>query len=227
VYTLKAAGKDMDLATYGLRGDYQESPVEFSSVKLGTSAENEPVLLYPSPEVQAELLETIQNAKPQEPEPEELVDEAEDLAEEVEAEPEIAEAIKVNSSPVVKKTEGKPFDFMTNRPVKREEAAVVEEPTQPVIELDLEAATENLTKEISTIRHAVLEAAAKRSEDAVSELRKTVRGHVTSHASKGITVQEPVNEVPYGRIQLTDPAVKFAVSPSPPLIPQIHSTLIT
>lgn len=65
------------------------------------------------------------------------------------------------------------------------------------------------TKELD--KTAEIEKISGTIEEEIGNMRKTVRRHLTSLASKNVTVLTPGTEVTYGKVQVTDPAVKFAV----------------
>lgn len=153
----------------------------------------------------------------------------------------------VKAGPLVKQ-DAKPFDFMSNRPVPRTktETTIVKEKTPPAVPeatpmlvetappakpaqpaVDVEAAFAKSQAELAEIRHAVLEAAAKKSEQTIAEMLNSVRGNIEVMASDSITVIDPAKTArvkkPHftlRKIKIDDPAVLFAVSPpSTPLTP--------
>jgi hypothetical protein len=85
----------------------------------------------------------------------------------------------------------------------------------------IDEADEFDASEIEELDHAaVFEKISGAIEEEIAELRQPVRRHITSLASKNVTVLTPGTGVTYGKVQVTDPAVKFAVRH--PLHPKIQ-----
>lgn len=236
VYTLKQAGiQEKNIATHAYSGRYGGHRDAFNAVQISVDSSGHPVLKYPDPEAQARLLEMIQKQPEIEAEEvEDLLDEAEELSEglikeptdvQQEVVPKEKEVPAAKAGPLIKQTEGKPFDFMSNRPVPRakpEEVTVLngkDSPTpeivQAVIEADIASTTESIDKEVVSMhqkRPTIPAAAVQNSEQAIAAVRKDVRGNLESLPSQSIKVNEPKTNTKYGQIKLESPHIKFAVS---------------
>jgi hypothetical protein len=150
VYTLKQAGKDLDVSKHASGGEYPEV-VKHSDVKLSLSPTDGLVLVYPSANSQAKLLDAIQHPHTPEAEVEQKLNEMLD-----EAEAEASEAQDVDHAAEIEKIAGA-------------------------------------------------------LEQEIADLRQSVRRHLTTLASDSVTVMTPGTEATYGKIEVTDPALKFAV----------------
>jgi hypothetical protein len=145
----------MDLTKYPSRGDYELEGLDFSSVKLSSSPTDGLVLVYPSEETKAELLNAIKNQQSQVAKEEEL-----------------------------------------RKLIDKAEAEVAGFEASETMELDHAA-------ELGKISDAI--------EKDIADTRQSVRRHLTSLASKNVTVLTPGTDVTYGKVQVSDPAIKFAV----------------
>lgn len=227
IHSLKWAKMSLDLSSYPNRGKYGELPWNFNEVTFSLSRHSSPLLRFPTPEGHTQLLEKIQSAP--ETQPQEETDPLMEVVEELVVEEPVktaenkeAKAPVVRVGALVKQTEGKPFDFMSNRPVPRvvkpkEEptpAQVVEtaEKAQPVGELDVASKAEKSREAVAGIRQTILEAAAQKSEQEVVTLREQVRGTTISLATESNNVVEPILGTKYRDIPLASNKVKFAVS---------------
>jgi hypothetical protein len=227
VYTLHQAGR----RNFELTGDamYSSHPsIDFTSVKLQYSPNDGVSLYFPEPTDRTSLLQNAQKGPLEKKVPrgsavktpqEMLVDEAEELVIE---EPQVTAAdvtvasISGKPAALVKQTEGKPFDFMSNRPVPRtnaeEAAAQAAEAVAPVVKIEVDTATVASPEIVETVREETLKAAVRSAEREATAARREVRGHVEAAASQNITVLEPVVDVKYRHVPLTDHSLKFAVS---------------
>jgi hypothetical protein len=224
VYTLHQAGR----RNFELTGDamYSSHPsIDFTSVKLQYSPNDGVSLCFPEPTDRTSLLQNAQKGPLEKKVPrgsavktpqEMLVDEAEELVIE---EPQVTAAdVTVASTSgkpaaLVKQTEGKPFDFMSNRPVPRTNAEeATAQAAEAVAPVEVGTTTVASPEIVETIREETLEAAVQSAEREATAARKEVRGHVEAAASQNITVLEPVIDVKYRHVPLTDHSLKFAVS---------------
>ncbi|KAL1610459.1 hypothetical protein SLS60_002127 [Paraconiothyrium brasiliense] len=121
------------------------------------------------------------------------------------------------------------FDFMSNRPVPRKVKAtepvepvaevkeavqknVVEEPVSAVPAFDFDAALATSSTTLNELRHAVLESAARSSEQGVSAMRDALRDSITSTSSEAVLRVEPHAQVKWQHVPLADIELKFALS---------------
>jgi hypothetical protein len=130
---------------------------------------------------------------------------------------------------LVKEDAEKKFDFMSNRPVPRKiQPAEPEKPVEPVAEvvetvqvvveepvaaapaLDVEAALATSSTTLNELRHAVLEAAARSSEESVSAIRNALRNSTTSTTSQNGLHVQPDTRVKWQQVPL-DIELKFSV----------------
>ncbi|KAF2653273.1 hypothetical protein K491DRAFT_759800 [Lophiostoma macrostomum CBS 122681] len=132
---------------------------------------------------------------------------------------------------LVKQAEGKPFDFMSNRPVPRTKPVeVVPEPIASVAEvtiaeeavfaqkpiaLDIGSAVETSRRAIADARYQVLTAFTRRTADAVAELSKEVHGKNIKLREKKksntiSTLPKPKPEK-WRDVALIDPTIKLQI----------------
>ncbi|KAF2019707.1 hypothetical protein BU24DRAFT_489614 [Aaosphaeria arxii CBS 175.79] len=214
VFTLKQSGKKIAFPQFA-----NIDPAWTRNVKLHASPAGSVVLSNVQPEDVEQFLAAVEDPAAQiaEAVDELVIDEAfESTAEAVEeAVPELDVAKEgKKASPAAKKTEGNPFDFMSNRPVSRvkpdepvpEVEQIVETTEAPQGLAFIESAHQALDKELSSHRHDILFAAANTSERTIAALRKSVHGTVSP------SVLESTIEAKYGGIALNDLAVKFAIT---------------
>jgi hypothetical protein len=234
VYTLKEAGKKLDLASSRNRGIY-DVPPWVKDIKLCRTEDGKVTLAYPKHKSAEQFLQAMQmvpeldaEVEPVEAVEEDdlLVEEAADLLEPVlpsepaptmdPSTPAFKRAAIVKQDP-----EKKPFDFMSNRPVPRakpiESQIVVEnvaedthvgKPTAsaPSRLAELASAFETSQTAVNGLRHTILELRAQRVANEVAALRSSTRsGKASSPATPGQAVK-------WRHVPLTDNHVKFAVS---------------
>ncbi|KAF2263810.1 hypothetical protein CC78DRAFT_267444 [Lojkania enalia] len=220
VYTLKRAGKNMDLASYPNRGKFEEPPWIYD-VEV-TATRNGKVHIGYSDHQFRDLLAQIGSEPPVQEErlEEELEDPADgtlkEVIEEVKAQAEApeSEASSTKKPTPAKKLEQKPFDFMSNRPVPRAkpesprpaeetiaETIVVESP-KPGIEIRQPAQTFDL------------EAATKAAEDAVAAIRQAVHDTISENLSESQTkrLSSKDQQLQYEQISLANSNIKFALA---------------
>ncbi|KAF2747424.1 hypothetical protein M011DRAFT_59549 [Sporormia fimetaria CBS 119925] len=210
VYTLKQAGKNMDLAAYPHAG-HLPPRLDFPRVKVSLSPSDGLVLNFPDAESRSELLDIIENF--QGPEEAQAIEQSEDLVDEAEVEeleaPAQPEQAPTEAEPVIKQVKGNPFDFVSNNGGVASSSDITT--PEPVQAFDIEAVTASVQKSVSELRHSVLDSAAERTERAVAALRSQVRGHIESLGSESVSVIEPTASAPASHYPLTDPALKFAL----------------
>ncbi|PSN67394.1 hypothetical protein BS50DRAFT_574091 [Corynespora cassiicola Philippines] len=238
IYTLKQAGKDMDVAKLPNRGVYN-APKWIKDVKLHRTDSGELALTFPKRKSVEALLSEMEHV-PSYTQPEELIGEellaeegeivAEDAAEPAvsQAEIEAAQAAtpETRRAALVKgDDEKKPFDFMSNRPVPR--AKLVQEAPKEEVEEKPESTPVPAAEPVVASTpvepepapkedaHAALEAAADSVEQIVSELRESICESVTilsADAAAAVPSIASELEISWYRVPLADPDVKFALS---------------
>lgn len=128
--------------------------------------------------------------------------------------------VKLSSSPtddlvLVYPSEEIKLELLNAIANQKSQAAKDEELKKRKDEAEAEVA-EFEASEASDLDHAAeLEQISDAIEKEIADTRKSVRRHLTSLASKNVTVLTPGTEVTYGKIQVSDPAIKFAVRDPP------------
>ncbi|KAJ4349604.1 uncharacterized protein N0V89_008220 [Didymosphaeria variabile] len=241
VHALKQAGKDLDISKQANRGIY-DIPTWINDIQLQRNGEGEFILSFPPGHSLEALLAEMERVPDYEHPAGEAGEVTQDelLAEEGESvtslEPPPPPPIMDPATPAFKKAalvkddaEKPKFDFMSNRPVPRNvktadpvapvvevkqtvQEVVLEKPVSAVPAFDFDAALATSSTTLNELRHAVLESAARSSEQSVSAIRDALRDSITSASSKIVLHVEPNVQVKWQHVPLTDSELKFALS---------------
>ncbi|KAF2712404.1 hypothetical protein K504DRAFT_488839 [Pleomassaria siparia CBS 279.74] len=217
VYTLKEAGRDLDLTKLPNRGVYNP-PHWISDVQTYTSPTGDLVLSYPEGRTAEKLLEKMQDVPAWDPAQvwgqSELVDEAEYNEPEQLEEPVQPEPTGPNKHAIALVDESKRFDFMSNLPTPRkkpqETAPKVDGSQQKVEAVAAETSSEAVSK--PAVNLVELEAKLQASKAAIAKMRHIViESGANSVGSRVAAIRQEVLEDATKSIQARIAAVRATV----------------